>query len=153
MPGVFSGGTPMRKIPLTPAPDPESLPPASTVVPEALDVLLLGGIWWFVLILMPLFQHESLALSATTTSLLIKIQGLAVAAIAVVILTLQTAAAGVRAWRTALLLAAMALLGGVLAWQGIDPDVIPMPYHYTAALQGILALGYFLARRRSSHVD
>lgn len=151
MPGVLSGSAPMRKIPLTPAPEPESLPPASTVVPEALDILLLGGIWWFVLILMPLLQQESLAFSATAAALLIKIHGLAVAAIATVVLILRVVTTGWQGWQAILLLAALAVLGGILVWQSLHLEAAAAPYQYTAALQGILALGYFVLQRRPPH--
>ncbi|MEZ5507892.1 MAG: hypothetical protein R3F38_18795 [Gammaproteobacteria bacterium] len=110
--------------------------------------MLLGGIWWFVLILMPLLQQESLAFSATAAALLIKIQGLAVAAIATVVLILRVVTTGWQGWQAILLLAALAVLGGILVWQSLHLEAAAAPYQYMAALQGILALGYFVLQRR-----
>lgn len=142
----------MKKIPLAPADKPasDSLPPAPTAVPEALEILLLGGIWWSVLILLPLLQPPQTAFGADAQTLLIKVQGLATVAIALVLLVLRvvTASSGWREHLRALaLLAGIAVAGVVLVWQAQVNLAAGNLHHYGAALQAILALAYFLTRR------
>lgn len=148
----------MKKIPLKPAPEMQTtpLPPAPTAVPEALDVLLLGGIWWFTLLLLPLLQQEPSPFSVAAVALLVKVQGMASVAIALVLLGVRLMAMP-SAWRSdarsLVLLAAIAVLGGVLVWQSLRITTDLVPYHYSMALQAILALGYFMARRRYTETD
>lgn len=151
MPDVLSGNAPMRKIPLTPVPESDVLPLASTAVLGALDVLLVGGIWWFVLVLLPLLQQESKAFSIAAIALFIKTQGLVVAVIAMVVLMLRVITAGRQERQAVFLLAALAVLGGILVWQSLHLTSAAVLYHYTVGLQGILALGYFVLQRRQPH--
>ena len=142
----------MKKIPLAPADKtaPDLLPPAPTAVPEALEVLLLGGIWWSVLILLPLMQQPQMPFDAESRILLFKVQGLATVAIALVLLVLHVVAAGAK-WRQHLralvLLAGIAAAGVVLVWQTQVNLAAGNLHHYGAGLQAILALAYFLTRR------
>lgn len=143
----------MKKIPLAPADKSaqDPLPPAPTAVPEALEILLLGGIWWSVLILLPLLQQPQMPFDAEARILLFKVQGLATVAIALVLLVLRVVAQG-RQWRehlrALLLLAGIAAAGVVLVWQAQVNLAAGNLHHYAAALQAILALAYFLTRRQ-----
>lgn len=142
----------MKKIPLFPADNspPTPLRPAPTAVPEALEILLLGGTWWNVLIVLPLLQQPHLPFDAHTRILLVKAQGLATAAIALVLLVLHMVVAATE-WRQHLralvLLAGIAVTGVALVWQTQVNLGAGNLHHYGTALQAILALAYFLARR------
>lgn len=142
----------MKKIPLAPADKtaPDSLPPAPTAVPEALEILLLGGIWWSVLIVMPLMQQPQAPFDAESQIMLVKVQGLATVAIALVLLVLRVITTG-KGWRqqrrALVLLAGIAAAGVVLVWQAQVNLAGSNLHHYGAALQAILALAYFLTRR------
>lgn len=138
----------MKKIPLHPVENlPGEPPSAPGTVPAALEILLLGGIWWHVLILLPLLQQ--LPVPTEWSVQVVKVQGLATAAITLVLLALRHLAAGAdwrRQGRETATLAGMGMLAGVLVWQaqrGLPTDL----HLYAAGLQAILALGYFMLRQ------
>ena len=142
----------MQKIPVRQAPEPESPSPTPTYVVEALEQLLLGGIWWFVLILVPILQRPELMRGdVDIPRLLIKVQGLATAAIALVLVMLRFvgAARQIHQQRELALLVMLGLMGGLLVWLGTQPAAMAANQIYALAFQGILALGYFLSRRGS----
>ena len=144
----------MKKIPLHPADKPSTDVAPSSAAPDALEILLLGGIWWYVLILLPLVQHSLLAETlAPWLPQLVKVQGVATATVALVVLLLRQLAGGL-VWRQhgreIVLLLALALLGGGLVWQALQGLPSADLHLYGAGLQGILALGYFLARRHGA---
>lgn len=141
----------MKKIPLQPLPpEQDDPPPAPTAVPEVLEILLLGGGWWFVLIQLPLMRQEALAFPLDALVLLVKVQGIASAAIALVLLAIYGFTARhqwVQPWRSGPLLLGTALTGAMMAWQGMEQLARGDLYFYCAALQAILMLGYFLLQR------
>ena len=144
----------MQKIPVTQEPElqPEQAP---TYVVEALEHLLLGGIWWFVLILMPLLQQPQwLSLGGDVPALLFKVQGLVTAAVAIVLGLLRFVRGGADLapyWKRELvLLVGLAGLGVTLVWLTLAPLPVQGNRIYVAAFQGIVALGYFLSRRGSA---
>ena len=142
----------MQKIPVRQASEPEPTPSTPTYVVEALEQLLLGGIWWFVLILVPILRRPELMQGAVDVArLLVKVQGLATAAIALVLVLLRFVGAARQAhWqRELMLLVMLGSMGGLLVWLGTQPAAIAANQIYALALQGILALGYFLSRRGS----
>lgn len=143
----------MKKIPLRSADNPApELPPAPTAVPEALETLLLGGIWWFVLILLPMLQQLPQDRMDEQFHWL-KVQGLATASIALVLLILRLLGYKQKASRQSqelIVLAGILLLGGGLVWQSMQVVMAADYSLYIAGLQGIFALGYFLSRRRSA---
>lgn len=138
----------MQKIPLKPEPDTDAVSdaPAPTAVPEVLEILLLGGIWWFVLIQLPLLQQPATQFPLESSALLFKVQGLATAAIAIVLLAIRGFSAG-RQWyrpvQAVPLLLALAALGGFTAWQSIMTAPVVDPA-WLVALQAVVALGYGL---------
>ena len=149
----------MKKVPLKQAPDQDALTPAtapaSTAVPEVLEILLLGGLWWFMLIQLPLMQQPAQAFPQSALVLLVKVQGVASAAIAVVLWGVRISSAR-QQWphplRMSALLMAIAILGAIMAWQGLEQLARGELFFYCAALQAILALGYFLAQRHGPEV-
>lgn len=140
----------MKKIPTQTLPQQDDLPPAPTAVPEVLEILLLGGGWWFVLIQLPLMQQSALQFPQQALVLLVKVQGMASAAIALVLLAVYGFTASHQwhqPWRSGVLLLVTAMAGAVMAWQGMEQLARGDLYFYCAVLQAILMLGHFLLQR------
>src|SRR3990167_2764267 len=143
----------MKKIPVRqqppdlPPPPSQSEPPPG-YLPDALQTLLLGGIWWFVLIWLPLLQADGVASALVASApLLFKVEGVVTALIALVLIGLRMAA-GVTIWRETSLLSGIAVCGVAMAFWSARPDAFALDgLVYPAALQGILALACFLIRR------
>ena len=149
----------MQKIPVRPSPDPleriEQLPEgAPGYLPDALQTLLLGGIWWFVLIWLPLLQapvsEESAQGLLVSTPLLFKVEGLVSACIALVLIALRGVAGGT-AWlrgRESILLLLIAACGvGLVILANRVAITAPDNLLYLSGLQAIFALACFLAQR------
>ncbi len=140
----------MKKIPLTPIE--ESSPPASQApfLANALETLLLGGIWLFVLVILPVLQHVKLEQADALLMELAK-------AVGIVSAVLPLWVAGLR-WKstepqeTALngkafgLLLAIAIGGVIQTCLAVGGVSLAVNLPYVLALQGILALAYFIAR-------
>jgi len=137
----------MNKIPLQQ--QESSTPPAQPgYLPDALQTLLLGGIWWFVLIWLPLLQAENAAPElGAVAPLLFKVEGGVSALVSLVLIGLRMAA-GTTIWRETSLLLGIAVCGVTIVVWVTRPDTLaPDGLTYPAALQGILALACFLVRR------
>lgn len=143
-------GPRMKKIPLVPA-DTETPESHPQYLADALEILLLGGIWLFVLVMLPVIQSMETrtalelmpdfakAFGIVTTALSLWVGGMRWFSIPVD----RSANAG----RETVLLIAIAI-GGVVAVciaAGLFSRTENLTYVF--ALQAILGLGYFMARR------
>ncbi len=149
----------MQKIPVRPSsdsdPHQERLPePKPGYLPDALQTLLLGGIWWFVLIWLPLLQAPDASgvarALASSSALLFKTEGMVSACVALVLIALRGVMGGA-VWlrsRESILLALIAACGiGLVLLAGSAAASAADNRLYLAGLQGIFALACFLARR------
>lgn len=133
------------------------MPPSSPgYLPDALQTLLLGGIWWFVLIWLPLLQSENPAHAFSAIApLLFRVEGLVSALISLVVIGLRIVG-GIQHWRETGLLLGIAVCGVAMVvwvtWMTHADAPVPDALVYLAALQGILALACFLARRQHDSV-
>ena len=137
----------MNKIPVQQQESPT--PPAQHgYLPDALQTLLLGGIWWFVLIWLPLLLAENAAPElGAIAPLLFKVEGVVSALVSLVLIGLRMAA-GTTIWRETSLLLGIAVCGVTMVVWVTRPDALALDgLTYPAALQGILALACFLVRR------
>lgn len=143
----------MNRIPVQQTDSEPQRSKSSAYLPEALETLLLGGIWWFVLIWLPLLQPTAAdSPLAAGAPLLFRVEALVSAAISLVVIGLRISDYALLKTalrrRELLLLALIAAAGiGNVVWLIPASDGSVNNPVYAVAFQGILALAYFLARR------
>ena len=141
---------PMQKIPLKPLEEttPQTNP---RYLVDALEVLLVGGIWLFVLVMLPVLQQLEARQSIVLLPEFAKAMGVVTLVLSLVVGVFNSRRRDeaeksrlVKEWS---LLLAMAVSGGLLVCiaVGLFSRIENVPY--LLALQAILALAYFMARR------
>lgn len=141
----------MEKIPVTKLPSTEQDDKASLsrlFLTDALEILLLGSIWVFVLLWMPFFQDMSGgSLGDAILAQAMDMQLSVVALLSLVLLVLGWRFGGYSLKQKLLLLVVLLVslvpwLGRLLAYWDLQPLLVPI-----LVLQAILGLGFFLSRR------
>lgn len=142
----------MQKIPLSPEPDSESSTPATpptTIAPrfllDALEVLLLGAVWIFLLVWMPFFQQEH---DGVVPPAVQKVQWVIVLGLALVLMLMHLIMSVTREyrWLRSGVLLGMGVLSALMLWQLSGTTEIRFS-DLVASLQALLGLAYFVAGR------
>ena len=139
----------MKKIPLKSIDPVPAESPQSAYLLDALEILLLGGIWLFVLVMLPVIQHLDEAGVSKLMPVFLKAIGIVTALLSLWVLGLrwiQRSNQPNALHKPATLLAVMALCGvtEVALAEGFT-NLTNAPY--LLALQAIVGLAYFMALR------